>query len=164
MRICASDFFLAVLVKVVWELQNQELWVTPLWKKKCGFHQHQNKQDLNVIWVRTPTPPWFINQDQPTSHDFAKTSHESSHGFSKHPWLVEHTMPKAYEVFGDMVWQILFLIPLAFCIFLCWGARPREARPTFLWTFASSRKTQMSEHVLEIILINFARGWRILVP
>ena len=105
------------------------------------------------------TPPCEINQDQPTSHDFAKTSHESSHGFSKHPWLVEHTMPKAYKVFGDMVWRIFFLMPLAFCIFLCWGARPREARPTFLWRFLASRKTKMSEHVLEIFLINFARGW-----
>ena len=58
-------------------------------------------------------------------------------------------MPKAYEVFGDMVWQKIFLIPLAFCIFLCWGARPREARPTFLWRFVSSDMTQMSEHVLK---------------
>ena len=62
-----------------------------------------------------------------------------------------------------MVWQFFFLMPLAFCIFLCWGARPREARPTFLWRFVSSTKTKMFEHVLEIILINFARGWRILV-
>ena len=124
------------------------LW-TPLWKKKCGFHQHQNKQGLNVIWVRTPTPPCEINQDQPTSHDFAKTNYESSHGFSKRPWLVEHTMPKAYEVFGDMVWQIFFLIPLAFCIFLCWGTRRREARPTFLWRFVLSKMTKMSGHVLK---------------
>ena len=51
-----------------------------------------------------------------------------------------------------------FFIPLAFCIFLCWGAGPGEARPTFLWKFLSSTTTQMSEHVLEIILINLRRG------
>ena len=58
-------------------------------------------------------------------------------------------MAKACKVFGDMVWQICFLMPLAFCIFLCWGARPREARPTFLWRFVSSNMTKMSEHVLK---------------
>ena len=79
--------------------------------------------------AKTHAPPWFINQDQLTSHDFADPVMNPIMDLQH---VVQHMQCQRPAKYLTTWCDNFFLTPLAFCIFLCWGARPGEARPPFL--------------------------------
>ena len=78
----------------------------------------------------------------------------TSHGFLKYPWLVEHTAPKTYKVFGNLARQNFFGLPCCSASSFS-GARCLERQGQhFLERCCQLQKIKMPKRVLK-------KGWLI---